>query len=123
MKKKLQDKLFKKHPNIFRQKDLPPQQSCMCFGIECGDGWYGIIDFLCKRLRENGGCEAVQVKEKYGGLRFYVNGANNRQYDIISEIECLSYYICEHCGSPFDVAQTKGWISTLCGECRKEKKK
>jgi len=83
MKQELQDKLFAKYPKIFRQRELSPQKSSMCFGIECGDGWFGIIDFLCKRLKENGECEAVQVKEKYGGLRFYVTSENNREIELL----------------------------------------
>jgi len=122
MKKELQDKLFAKYPAIFAQRHLPPQQTCMCFGIECGDGWYGIIDFLCHRLQQNGECVAFQVKEKFGGLRFYVDNANNRQRDLISEIEALSYYICESCGSPFDVTSAGSWVLTLCAECRKNRK-
>ena len=94
----------------------------MCFGFECGDGWYAIIDYLCKRLLENGDPpEAVQVKEKFGGLRFYVNSANNKQYDLISEFENFSYRVCEKCGSTDTVVQTKGWISSLCKNCIKEK--
>lgn len=51
MKPELENKLFEKYPKIFRQKDLPPNQSCMCFGIECGDGWYKILDVLCQAIQ------------------------------------------------------------------------
>lgn len=44
---KLQNKLFEKYPKIFKQRDLSPQETCMCWGINCGDGWYDIIDRLC----------------------------------------------------------------------------
>jgi len=79
MKKELQDKLFEKYPKIFRQKDLPKQQTAMCWGISCGDGWYEIIDMLCGCLQQhakNSGkiIEAVQVKSKFGSLRFYAEG-------------------------------------------------
>ena len=52
----------------------------MCWGIACGDGWYDIIDTLCHHIklsvdRSNMTVEAVQVKSKWGGLRFYVTGA------------------------------------------------
>lgn len=66
--------------------------------------------------------EAVQVKEKYGGLRFYLNG-----YPIQPEIdakvtayinfaESLSYVTCEHCGSP-GKNQGGHWVFTLCDDC------
>ena len=66
--------------------------------------------------------EAVQVKEKYGGLRFYLSG-----YPIQPEIdakvtayinfaESISYVTCEHCGAP-GKQQGGHWIFTLCDDC------
>jgi hypothetical protein len=60
---------------------------------------------------------ATQVKEKFGGLRFYVKGASEQQHAVISLIESLSYRVCEKCGSMKDIGRTDGWISTLCKEC------
>ena len=60
---------------------------------------------------------ATQVKEKFGGLRFYVVGASDKQWTMIELTENLSYHICETCGSTKDVGQTQGWIYTLCKEC------
>lgn len=66
--------------------------------------------------------EAVQVKEKFGGLRFYVQSASNEQHAIISWAESLSYNICERCGSTKNIGTTQGWITTLCKECAKDNK-
>ena len=79
MKQELQNELFERYPKIFRQKDLSAQQTCMCWGIACGDGWYNLIDTLCHNIQwyaqySNKTIEAVQVKSKFGGLRFYVEG-------------------------------------------------
>jgi hypothetical protein len=63
----------------------------------------------------------VQVKEKYGGLRFYVNGGNVDTDKLISEAEALSYEICEVCGKK-GKPNEDGWISTLCKKCRKNDK-
>ena len=60
---------------------------------------------------------ASQVKEKFGGLRFYVEGATERQHAVIDFVESLSYQVCERCGSMTDIGQTQGWISTVCKEC------
>ena len=79
MNLKLESKLFSKYPKIFRQKDLSMQQTCMCWGVSTGDGWYKIIDMLCSFLQfdiDNNNypqIEATQVKEKFGTLRFYYN--------------------------------------------------
>lgn len=88
MKDELTQKLAQKYPTIFTELDSTPQQSCMAFGIECGDGWYDLLDVLCESLTclyETGvnlGDQryvpldapkviATQIKEKFGTLRFY----------------------------------------------------
>jgi len=65
--------------------------------------------------------EATQVKEKFGGLRFYISGGDDYIYGMIDFAEHLSYKICEKCGSTENVEQTKGgWIATLCSKCMEE---
>jgi len=46
MNKEIQDKIFAKYPAIFRQKDLPITETCLCWGLECSEGWAKIIDNL-----------------------------------------------------------------------------
>jgi hypothetical protein len=126
MDNKLQEKLYKKYPKIFVQKDKPMTETCMCWGLECGDGWYDLLDTLCGLIQwdiDNNGhpqIEATQVKEKFGTLRFYTNGTNERQEGYINFAEYLSGSICEGCGSNSKVTQTKGWIVTLCPKCMKK---
>ena len=77
MKQSLQNKLFKKYPKIFRQKDLSKKETCMCWGIECPNEWYDAIDMLCENIqnyvesRKTIQVEAKQVKEKFGKFCFY----------------------------------------------------
>ena len=112
MKKELEEKLFEKYPNIFKQKDLPPTKSLMCFGFEHGDGWYFLLDKLCEFLQSSidnnkkykgsekfPQVEAVQVKEKLGSLRFYTTDASNFFNGAIAFAEYISKDFCEHCGS------------------------
>lgn len=89
MNKELQEKLVKTYPNIFRDIGGDPMKTCMAWGIECGDGWYPIIDSLCSVIKntvENVkqrwsdkvpdllfDVRAAQVKEKYGSMRFYID--------------------------------------------------
>lgn len=120
-----EEKLLKKYPKIFRQKSLPMTETAMCWGLSCGKGWFWLIDILCQNLQydtdENGypQIEAVQVKEKFGGLRFYTNGADKKHQGMIWLAESLSLEICEECGTHKNVSQNKqGWIRTLCKECR-----
>jgi hypothetical protein len=58
---------------------------------------------------------AVQVKEKFGGLRFYTNGATDIQDAYITFAEMISVRTCEVCGKP-GKRTSDGWIRTLCKE-------
>lgn len=62
---------------------------------------------------------ATQVKEKFGGLRFYYSGGDERIEGIVQFAESLSYNICEECGL-FDrtvARNSSGWIRTTCRSC------
>jgi hypothetical protein len=131
MKKELQDKLFAKYPKIFRQKDLSMKETCMCWGIETGNGWYWLIDNLCSFIQSHidnynkynepkiSQVEATQVKEKFGGLRFYYINGDSEIEGAVAFAEYLSYVTCENCGSTKNVTQTKGYITSLCEDCMK----
>jgi hypothetical protein len=151
MKPELEEKLFEKYPKIFAGKDKPITENLMAFGFECGDGWCWLIDKLCSsiqsycdgrneevRIRNESRkigkldgeeesewqVEATQVKEKFGGLRFYINWADDFVFGMIQLAESMSYHICEECGSVENVKQTtRGWIKTLCCGCTKEYEK
>ena len=72
MRKELTEKLYNDFPDLYEQRAWSIQESCMPWGFECGDGWYDLIYQLSKDLMAT--CDkvrAVQVKEKFGGLRFY----------------------------------------------------
>lgn len=134
MKSELQNKIFKKYPNIFKQKDLSMQETAMCWGISCGDGWYDLIDELCANIKnrvenvnrnnpnEEFICQAVQVKEKYGGLRFYLYGGDDYICGLIAMAESMSYKTCSDCGNKaIHLDEHRGWIYTLCNACTNEK--
>jgi hypothetical protein len=131
MNKELQNKLFEKYPKIFVQKDLSPQETCMCWGISCGDGWYTLINELCadinnrlenknrnKPEEEHLVCQAVQVKEKFGGLCFYIYGGDEYIDGCISMAESISYHICTECGNKSNSINDRGWIHSLCLSCQ-----
>ncbi|MCC2597797.1 hypothetical protein LKR43_15815 [Pusillimonas sp. MFBS29] len=104
--------------------------SPMSWGFEHGDGWCELIETLCARLdtilQEEPGAliEVRQVKEKFGGLRFYYNlsGASDALADNIRQAVDMaaqaSSHICERCGRPGSVETNVGWLSALCAACR-----
>ncbi len=129
MTPELEQKIIKKFPKIFQMVESTPKGTCKQQGLFIGDGWYWIVDKLCKSLQydtdKNGYNQVVaaQVKEKFGGLRFYVDGASEGQYEVIHFVESLTYDICETCGSTKDVGQTGGWIKTMCKKCANDNNK
>ena len=157
MRRELDEALCAKYPLIFKDRNGDMRTTLMCWGLECGDGWYNIIDVLCGLLTSDyrqaqsryesikdkvdqpqweGSKKiitqeqidkakakldeetlkvpvAVQVKEKFGGLRFYVQAATDKHYSYISFAESMSYCTCEECGAP-GKTYTDGWHMTLC---------
>ena len=59
---------------------------------------------------------AVQVKEKFGSLRFYTNGCTERHSGMIEMAEAMSSHICEVCGKPGRIVNINGWYSARCPE-------
>lgn len=50
MSPELEQKIFNEYPKIFKDNTKSPQETCMCWGLEVGDGWYQLIDVLCEAL-------------------------------------------------------------------------
>ena len=138
----LDKKLCEKYPKIFKMRNASMQETCMCWGFSHGDGWFSILDAACANIQNHVDWKrkiepfasmtdeefdeihqpvASQVKEKFGGLRFYIDGADDYVSGVISMAESMSYRTCEYCGSP-GISGGKGWIKTLCDTCRKSEK-
>jgi hypothetical protein len=56
-------------------------------------------------------CE--QVKEKFGGLRFYYMNGDEFVHGAVALAERMSYTICEECGVA-GKSRGGGWVRTLC---------
>lgn len=137
MKEELQLELVKKYPKILKDFRGDPMHTCMAFGLETGSGWFKLLDECMEKLQyfcdlcSKDGREvqvvADQVKEKYGGLRFYVsvyeaNDIENKIVDdIISEAERKADNTCEETGESGTLCKRGGWFKTLCRtEARKQ---
>lgn len=108
----LYGQLMLEYPDVFQNNGDGP-------GVE--DGWIREILYpLCAKLRELGiGPEfhVDQIKEKFGGLRFYASGETDEQYEAICAAEKESYEVCELCGSREYVSSKGGWVKTYCERC------
>jgi hypothetical protein len=95
--------------------------------FQVGEGWYPILKSLIEELIQAGwNKEIFQCKEKFGGLRFYINenviGGNMDLNNIISKYESLSYNFCETCGEEGKIRNDLNWIETLCDTHYQERK-
>ena len=125
--------LLTNYPKIFRNG----------FQFECDDGWYQLISDLCKYIQgmidnndhlELQQVKAVQVKEKFGTLRFYIEyfesvKGNKRQeewwskvYGAIHFAEFISRRFCERCGINQNVKMRSltGRYHIYCDSCEEQ---
>jgi hypothetical protein len=87
-----------------------------------GEGWTPLLeDLMVKLFRLGWGGGLDQVKEKYGGLRFYfINDCKGEVAQLIAEdlvhyAENKSCEICDTCGK-WGKLRGKGWIYAACKE-------
>lgn len=114
-------------------------------GICVGKGWWPIIESLSRqingyvewrndtreRLLQNNPNDfpvpeevppvvVTQVKEKFGGLRFYYNGGDSKVDGMVRMAEAWADHTCETCGVPGKLRKG-GWLRTLCDEHEAER--
>ena len=132
MNKELELKLVEKYPTILQDYDGDRKKTCMHWGMECGDGWYDLLDELLKKLdyiSNHSGVQVVadQIKEKFGTLCFYYSAIVKTDLntdpivskiidDVVSNAERQSAYICEVTGKDGTLCGKGGWLRTLCKE-------
>ena len=90
-----------------------------CFGIQ-----------MCKEIKdaliEAGGRKLLmdyrimQIKEKFGELCWYDNGAPVDVNKIIKKYEFISFRTCIDCGAPA-AGYTEGWIEPYCDKCAEKR--
>ena len=114
------------------QEDFPKMYGKPYGGICVGKGWWPIIRALSagiqhhvdwkqqqkEKYNQGDGCPDVvvaQVKEKFGGLRFYYDGGNEYVQGMVTMAEMWASRTCEECGQPGQ-RRGGGWIRTLCDE-------
>lgn len=117
MKEELEQILFKDFSNMYKP-ERPETEALMCYGFMCGDGWFDIIYRLSKDIQDLNppeNFEVFEVKEKFGGLRFYAENSNEEINALINKAEEESYVTCEVCGKP-GRPRDGGWVRTLCEE-------
>lgn len=99
-------------PN-YTELDAMPEGWRKAFGIQ-----------MCKEikseLKKHKGAlkkyRIIQIKEKFGGLRWYDVNSTKEIWNIINKYEDLSFKTCINCGKPAEYISC-GWISPYCSNC------
>lgn len=100
----LAEKLYATFPHLYRGRFKSAQESSMCWGFECGDGWYQLLHDLSAKLscflseHPEVDFEAVQVKSKFGKLHFHLSNHDPSTEAIIEAARQLSSITCEFTG-------------------------
>ena len=86
-----------------------------------GKGWHQLVTSLINDLFDMGwDGRLYQIKEKFGGLRFYTGETTDDMWDRIREAESLSVKTCEYCGAPGKL-RVGGWVKCRCDACEASK--
>lgn len=115
------EKMVEMFPNLYRKGFM--------IGNSVNEGWYQLLFELSARLdllvkshiaehpEDKTPPTALQVKEKFGRLRFYMSKPTEEMSDLLYEYECKSNTICERCGEPGNLYSINNWLKTVCAEC------
>jgi hypothetical protein len=86
-------------------------------------GWKDLVTGLCDDLEgmvpqdSPEGFGVVQIKSKFGGLRFYIKQGQTEIKGIDERIQLAheeSYRTCEQCGRPGELLETDEYLYTSC---------
>lgn len=98
--------------------------------VAIGDGWMPLIDTALGMIRAEMKANpkitfrVQQIKEKFGGMRFYVQTNSLEIRAIVEFVEAMADVMCEDCGTVLNVTREapRGWIKTRCRSCHDKRK-
>jgi hypothetical protein len=128
MRKELEQGVIARWPAWFDvHRDV--RRTLMPFGFQCEDGWFNLIRSLCEELEPlvaeverttKKQFKVIEVKQKFGSLRFYVDNANDAIRECIEVAQQQSSGICELCGRAGRLRQGD-WLRVQCDEHAEER--
>lgn len=89
-------------------------------GLDCPAGWTQIVRKLACAVEEyavknHKDLKVVQVKSKFGGLRYYMSAYDEAIEALIREAEIESLRTCMVCGQQ-GKPRGSGYVTTVCDE-------
>ncbi len=119
MKDEFDKKITTDFPDMFQQIKRGEMRSTLISNIGCGDGWFNLIYDLCKEI-EPMRPTVMQIKEKFGTLRFYCSFPKDYSEmgsAFIRIAEHKSAETCEECGEAGEFRVRSGWRMVSCDKC------
>ena len=110
-------------PQVYGSVYPPSTTSFLSEGFQCGPGWYPLIERLSADIAAIldemplAAFRVLQVKQKFGGLRFRVTGSNERILNRIAKAQVEAAHTCEGCGGPARIRSVDMWLTTSCDPC------
>jgi hypothetical protein len=122
----------------YMEKTHPKMFSGQYGGFAIGPGWWHVVEMLCKNIQSYTDWKAkmadqfpekhqpvpqvvvTQIKEKFGGLRFYYDGGDSHISGLVTMAEEWAASTCEVCSAP-GTRRGGGWIKTLCDTHHQER--
>ena len=99
--------------NRVYREDRGPILDSKAFGV--GEGWLHLIKNIIDELIALGWDKRLVLsKEKFGGLRFYIETYPEGGEEVIYKYEKLSHETCEKCGENGNTVKINGWLHTFC---------
>ena len=84
MKQELDKLLCERYPKMMVNRNKSMQETCMCWGFDCGDGWFNILDQLMGNIQHH-----IDWKEKQreGAIKYneMATQAKSGNFDLFEE--------------------------------------
>lgn len=129
--------LIEKYPwlqirNVWTGELVEPEDYEFTWLDDLPNGWrkaFGLqmvkeLDKILRKANYQNEYRIVQIKEKYGELRWYDNGVPktiSKEYcKWLTKYEELSKHTCLVCGKPGEIDYTQYWLTPLCDKHRKK---
>lgn len=88
------------------------------FDVWLPTGWYEITRECCDAIqRIDPAARVYQLKEKFGGIRMYMNAVSPQVHTMTDALEHKSFQVCHACGAPAKTRNKGGWLTTSCDGC------
>lgn len=136
MREELRQQLFDTCPIIYRHQHSPHKDNAFFrwMGFRCGEGWFDLLlelsidienEVIAHRNKHDVEMQnlpyVVQVKEKFGGLNFYMSRQNDKISKLIFDAAKRSETTCERCGMFAKTRRIHGWCYTECRSCHEQR--